>query len=76
MLKVLPNKEGHGPKINEWTNNDGSDGDFWRASNTLSQRMMGITTGTAVAKFDAHAATSPRSHAAKPVGAATSTAWS
>ena len=50
--KVLPNKEGHGPKINEWTNNDGSDGDFWRASNTLSQRMMGVTTGTAVAKFD------------------------
>ncbi|WP_448245471.1 glycoside hydrolase family 43 protein [Thalassotalea agariperforans] len=50
--KVLPNNNNHGPKINEWTNNDGSDGDFWRAPNTLSQRMMGITTGTAVAKFD------------------------
>ncbi|WP_440877013.1 glycoside hydrolase family 43 protein [Thalassotalea sp. PLHSN55] len=50
--KVLPNEKGYGPKINEWTNNDGSDSDFWRASNTLSQRIMGITTGTAVAKFD------------------------
>lgn len=50
--KVLPNNSQHGPKINEWTNNDGSDSDFWRAPNTLSQRMMGITTGTAVAKFD------------------------
>ena len=50
--KVLPNAEGHGPNINEWTNNDGSDSDFWRASNTLSQRIMGITTGTAVARFD------------------------
>ncbi|MCM2680681.1 glycoside hydrolase family 43 protein [Echinimonas agarilytica] len=50
--KILPNSKGHGPKINEWTNNDGSDSDFWRASNTLSQRVMGITTGTAVAKFD------------------------
>ncbi|WAJ72021.1 glycoside hydrolase family 43 protein [Catenovulum adriaticum] len=50
--KVLPNNSNHGPKINEWTNNDGSDSDFWRAPNTLSQRMMGITTGTAVAKFD------------------------
>ncbi|MAI37040.1 glycoside hydrolase 43 family protein [Alteromonas sp.] len=50
--KVLPQGAKYGPKINEWTNNDGSDGDFWRASNTLSQRIMGITTGTAVAKFD------------------------
>ncbi|EWH10502.1 beta-xylosidase [Catenovulum agarivorans DS-2] len=50
--KVLPNNNNHGPKINEWTNNDGSDSDFWRAPNTLSQRMMGITTGTAIAKFD------------------------
>ncbi|MGJ8694203.1 MAG: glycoside hydrolase family 43 protein [Thalassotalea sp.] len=50
--KVLPNEKGYGPNVNQWTNNDGSDSDFWRASNTLSQRMMGITTGTAVAKFD------------------------
>ncbi|WP_396600645.1 glycoside hydrolase 43 family protein [Algibacter sp. R77976] len=50
--KVLPNEKGYGPNINEWTNNDGSDSDFWRACNTLSQRIMGITTGTAVAKFD------------------------
>ncbi|WP_342804418.1 glycoside hydrolase 43 family protein [Alteromonas sp. M12] len=50
--KVLPQGSQYGPKINEWTNNDGSDGDFWRANNTLSQRIMGITTGTAVAKFD------------------------
>ncbi|MFV9551401.1 glycoside hydrolase 43 family protein [Algibacter sp. PT7-4] len=50
--KVLPNKKGYGPNINEWTNNDGSDANFWRACNTLSQRIMGITTGTAVAKFD------------------------
>ncbi|WP_038530523.1 glycoside hydrolase family 43 protein [Formosa agariphila] len=50
--KVLPNEKGYGPNINEWTNNDGSDSDFWRANNTLSQRIMGITTGTAVAKFD------------------------
>jgi beta-xylosidase len=25
---------------------------FWRACNTLSQRIMGVTTGTAIAKFD------------------------
>lgn len=25
---------------------------FWRASNTLSQRIMGTTTGTAIAKLD------------------------
>jgi beta-xylosidase len=49
---ILPNKKGFGPNINQWTNNDGSDSDFWRACNTLSQRIMGITTGTAVAKFD------------------------
>lgn len=50
--KVLDDAPDHGPKINQWTNNDGSDTAFWRASNTLSQRIMGITTGTAVAKFD------------------------
>ncbi len=43
---------GAGPAINQWTNNDGSETDFWRAYNTLSQRIMGITTGTAEAKFD------------------------
>lgn len=43
---------GAGPTINQWTNNDGSETDFWRAYNTLSQRIMGITTGQAEAKFD------------------------
>lgn len=43
---------GAGPAINQWTNNDGSETDFWRAYNTLSQRIMGITSGTAEAKFD------------------------
>ncbi|MGY6648013.1 glycoside hydrolase family 43 protein [Wenyingzhuangia sp. IMCC45574] len=50
--KVLPNEKNYGPKVNEWTNDSGSSSDFWRACNTISQRMMGITTGTAVAKFD------------------------
>lgn len=44
--------ENHGPRQNEWTNDDGSSSDFWRASNTLTQRILGITTGSAVAKFD------------------------
>lgn len=48
----LTAESGAGPTINQWTNNDGSDTGFWRAYNTLSQRIMGITTGTAVAKFD------------------------
>ncbi|MFY0653938.1 MAG: glycoside hydrolase 43 family protein [Cyclobacteriaceae bacterium] len=48
----LPLAKGHGPRQNQWTNPDGNDTDFWRACNTLSQRIMGITTGTAVAKFD------------------------
>ena len=50
--KILPNKKGFGPNRNQWTNDDGSDSDFWRASNTLSQRIMGITKGTATAKLD------------------------
>ncbi|WP_394154232.1 glycoside hydrolase 43 family protein [Vibrio maritimus] len=50
-VSILPNEENYGPNINQWTNNDGSDEDFWRAPNTLSQRVMGTTTGTAVAKF-------------------------
>jgi beta-xylosidase len=49
---VLPNKEGHGPQVNQWTNNDGSDSDFWRASNTISQRIMGINAGVAVSKIE------------------------
>ncbi len=48
----LSAESGAGPAINQWTNNDGSDTDFWRAYNTLSQRIMGMTTGTAEAKFD------------------------
>lgn len=48
----VPLSEGFGPRQNQWTNTDGSDADFWRASNTISQRIMGITTGTATAKFD------------------------
>lgn len=48
----LPKANNHGPLQNEWTNDDGSDTDFWRVCNTVSQRIMGITTGTAVAKFN------------------------
>ncbi len=48
-ISVAPN---HGPRKNQWTNDAGSNTDFWRACNTVSQRIMGITTGTAVAKFD------------------------
>lgn len=48
----LPLAEGFGPCQNQWTNTDGTNSDFWRANNTISQRIMGITTGTAVAKFD------------------------
>lgn len=48
----LPMGKQYGPRQNEWTNDDGSNSDFWRACNTLTQRMLGITTGTAVAKFD------------------------
>ena len=48
----VPLGENYGPRQNEWTNNDGSNTVFWRACNTLSQRIMGITSGTAIAKFD------------------------
>ena len=48
----LPNAQGFGPRQNQWTNSDGSNSDFWRACNTISQRIMGISTGTAIAKFD------------------------
>ncbi len=41
-----------GPGKNQWSDNNVTSFPFWRAPNTLSQRIMGITTGTAVAKFD------------------------
>ena len=41
-----------GPLTNRWSKNMGDRMDFWRAYNTLSQRIMGNTTGTATAKFD------------------------
>ncbi|MGR5064011.1 glycoside hydrolase family 43 protein [Photobacterium sp. DNB22_13_2] len=50
--KLVPNTEGYGPKTNQWTNSDGSSSDFWRACNTLSQRIMGDSHGVAEAKFD------------------------
>lgn len=48
----LPLAKNHGPRQNEWTNDDGTNSDFWRACNTLSQRILGITEGAAVAKFN------------------------
>jgi len=41
-----------GPDKNQWTNQDGVGTAFWRACNTVSQRIMGTTTGTATAKLD------------------------
>jgi beta-xylosidase len=41
-----------GPGNNIWTNAEGAQSVFWRAYNTVSQRIMGTTTGTATAKFD------------------------
>ena len=41
-----------GPGNNLWSENTGTSFPFWRAPNTISQRIMGITTGTAIAKFD------------------------
>jgi beta-xylosidase len=41
-----------GPANNLWSKSDESNFPFWRAPNTISQRIMGITTGTAIAKFD------------------------
>ncbi len=41
-----------GPDNNQWTNQDGVGTAFWRACNTVSQRIMGTTTGTATAKLD------------------------
>jgi beta-xylosidase len=48
----VPLESGAGPADNLWTNADGAQTAFWRACNTISQRIMGITSGTAVAKFD------------------------
>ncbi len=42
--RPIPRSQYRGRKINSKR--------FWRACNTLSQRIMGITTGTAMAKFD------------------------
>ncbi|WP_018474124.1 glycoside hydrolase family 43 protein [Echinicola pacifica] len=41
-----------GPGNNRWSDSKASSFPFWRASNTLSQRIMGNSTGTAVAKID------------------------
>jgi beta-xylosidase len=41
-----------GPAENQWSTNNLSSFPFWRASNTISQRIMGITKSTATAKFD------------------------
>ena len=48
----LPEGKEYGPLQNEWTNDDGSNTPFWRACNTVSQRILGITTGTAEARFE------------------------
>ena len=42
----------NGPGNNSWSESNGTSFPFWRASNTISQRIMGTTTGTAIAKFD------------------------
>ena len=48
----LDKGEHTGPRSNQWTTAEGSETVFWRAYNTLSQRIMGITNGVAVSKFD------------------------
>lgn len=45
-------KENAGPEKNIWTNDVGAQTTFWRAYNTISQRIMGTTNGTATACFD------------------------
>lgn len=45
-------KTGAGPANNIRTNAEGAQTVFWRSCNTLSQRIMGITTGVATARFD------------------------
>ena len=49
---VLPDKEGYGPIVSAWNKDVGTHADFWRAPNTISQRVMGNTTGIATAKVD------------------------
>ncbi|MCQ1059889.1 glycoside hydrolase 43 family protein [Photobacterium sp. ZSDE20] len=49
--KLVPNGDGYGPKTNQWTNSNGASSDFWRACNTLSQRIMGTSHGVAEAKI-------------------------
>ncbi len=41
-----------GPGNNQWSENNSSTFPFWRSYNTLSQRIMGVTFGEAIAKFD------------------------
>lgn len=41
-----------GPGNNSWSDNNGTQFPFWRAYNTISQRIMGVTTGVAHAKLD------------------------
>jgi beta-xylosidase len=48
----VPAGEGAGPRKTVWTRETALDAVFWRACNTLSQRIMGTTTGTALARFD------------------------
>ena len=48
----LPPGDQTGPRSNQWTHTEGSETLFWRAYNTISQRIMGITHGVATAKFD------------------------
>ncbi|WP_052260614.1 glycoside hydrolase 43 family protein [Photobacterium gaetbulicola] len=50
--KLLPDADNVGPTINQWTTEDGSKSPFWRANNTLSQRIMGSTVGVAEAKIN------------------------
>ncbi len=48
----LSSETNTGPTKNMWTNDDGSQTLFWRAYNTLSQRVMGVAAGAATARFD------------------------
>ena len=48
----VPFQENVDRNRNRWCGVGGREKVFWRAYNTLSQRIMGTTTGMAVAKFD------------------------
>ncbi|WP_394153764.1 family 43 glycosylhydrolase [Vibrio maritimus] len=50
--KILPNANNVGPTTNQWTNTEGDDSVFWRACNTISQRVMGNTAGLAETKIN------------------------